>query len=61
MIVDIVYGFLGSGKTTFITKILERWGSDEKIVVLVNEFGDVGIDGDLLSNQGHQLRSPNHR
>lgn len=52
MIVDIVYGFLGSGKTTFITKILERWGSDEKIVVLVNEFGDVGIDGDLLSNQG---------
>lgn len=52
MIVDIVYGFLGSGKTTFITKILERWGSDEKTVVLVNEFGDVGIDGDLLSNQG---------
>ncbi len=52
MIVDIVYGFLGSGKTTFITKILERWGSNEKTVVLVNEFGDVGIDGDLLSNQG---------
>ncbi|MFK5951548.1 MAG: GTP-binding protein [Desulfobacterium sp.] len=52
MIVDIVYGFLGSGKTTFITKILEKWGSNEKTVVLVNEFGDVGIDGDLLSNQG---------
>ncbi|OQY48777.1 MAG: hypothetical protein B6240_04330 [Desulfobacteraceae bacterium 4572_87] len=52
MVVDIVYGFLGSGKTTFITKILERWGSDERTVVLVNEFGDVGIDGDLLSNHG---------
>ena len=52
MIVDIVYGFLGSGKTTFITRILERWGSNEKTVVLVNEFGDVGIDGDLLGSQG---------
>ena len=52
MVVDIVYGFLGSGKTTFITRILERWGRHEKTVVLVNEFGDVGIDGDLLSNEG---------
>jgi G3E family GTPase len=52
MIVDIVFGFLGSGKTTFITRALERWGSEEKIVILVNEFGDVGIDGDLLSGQG---------
>jgi G3E family GTPase len=52
MIVDIVYGFLGSGKTTFITKVLERWGADQKTVVLVNEFGDVGIDGDLLKNHG---------
>ncbi|MBT3367605.1 MAG: GTP-binding protein [Nitrospina sp.] len=52
MIVDIVYGFLGSGKTTFITKVLERWGGDKKTVVLVNEFGDVGIDGELLKNQG---------
>jgi G3E family GTPase len=52
MIVDIVFGFLGSGKTTFITRILEEWGADEKIVVLVNEFGEVGIDGDLLADQG---------
>lgn len=52
MIVDIVYGFLGSGKTTFITKVLERWGAHQKTVVLVNEFGDVGIDGDLLKNHG---------
>jgi G3E family GTPase len=52
MIVDIVYGFLGSGKTTFIIRALQEWGSEEKIVILVNEFGDVGIDGDLLSGQG---------
>jgi G3E family GTPase len=52
MIVDIVFGFLGSGKTTFITRILESWGSEEKIVVLVNEFGEVGIDGELLTAHG---------
>ncbi len=52
MIVDIVFGFLGSGKTTFIRRILHQWGESERIVVLVNEFGDVGIDGDLLSGQG---------
>jgi G3E family GTPase len=52
MIVDIVFGFLGAGKTTFIIRSLERWGTEEKIVILVNEFGDVGIDGELLSGQG---------
>jgi len=52
MIVDIVFGFLGAGKTTFITRVLEEWGSKEKTVVLVNEFGEVGIDGELLAAQG---------
>jgi G3E family GTPase len=52
MIVDIVFGFLGSGKTTFISQVLKEWGSAEKTVVLVNEFGEVGIDGDLLAAQG---------
>lgn len=52
MIVDIIFGFLGSGKTTFIIKALEKWGAEEKIVVLVNEFGDVNVDGDLLTGQG---------
>ncbi|UCF92230.1 MAG: GTP-binding protein, partial [Desulfobacterales bacterium] len=52
MIVDIVFGFLGSGKTTFITRVLQEWGSNEKTVVLVNEFGEVGIDGELLTSQG---------
>lgn len=55
MIADIVFGFLGSGKTTFIAKILKEWGQDEKIVVLVNEFGEVGIDGDLLASQDAQV------
>ncbi|MGA9535117.1 MAG: GTP-binding protein [Desulfobacterales bacterium] len=52
MIVDIVFGFLGAGKTTFITRVLEEWGAKEKTVVLVNEFGEVGIDGELLALQG---------
>lgn len=52
MVVDLVYGFLGSGKTTFITRVLNEWGADEKIVVLVNEFGDLSIDGELLNDQG---------
>ncbi len=55
MIADIVFGFLGSGKTTLITNILKEWGQDEKIVVLVNEFGEVGIDGDLLASQDAQV------
>jgi len=50
MIVDLVFGFLGSGKTTFITKMLQEWKTTEKVVVLVNEFGDVGIDGELFSS-----------
>lgn len=52
MIVDIVYGFLGAGKTTFIINALKALGKDEETVVLVNEFGEVGIDGELLENQG---------
>lgn len=52
MIVDIIYGFLGAGKTTFITNALRDLGKDEKTVVLVNEFGEVGIDGGLLEKQG---------
>jgi G3E family GTPase len=55
VIVDIIYGFLGSGKTTFISRILQEWGDKEKIVVLVNEFGDVGIDGTLLQGQGGKI------
>lgn len=55
MIVDIVFGFLGAGKTTFIINALKELGSDERTVVLVNEFGDVGIDGNLLASQGQNV------
>jgi G3E family GTPase len=49
MYFDIIYGFLGSGKTTFVANMLQEWGGQEKIAVLVNEFGEVGIDGSILS------------
>jgi len=55
MIVDIIFGFLGVGKTTFVTRVLKEWGNREKIVVLVNEFGEVGIDGTLLSDRGGKV------
>jgi len=55
MIVDIIFGFLGAGKTTFVTRVLKVWGDREKIVVLVNEFGEVGIDGTLLSDRGGKV------
>ena len=55
MNIDVIYGFLGSGKTTFITRILREWGAAEKIVVLVNEFGEVGIDGFLLKESGGEV------
>lgn len=52
MIVDIVNGFLGSGKTTFIQNIIRQINPLEKVVILVNEFGEVGIDGVLLAKDG---------
>ncbi|MCL6557444.1 MAG: GTP-binding protein [Firmicutes bacterium] len=52
MLVDIVNGFLGSGKTTFIRHIARQLVPLERIVILVNEFGEVGIDGALLTNEG---------
>jgi G3E family GTPase len=54
MIVNVVYGFLGAGKTTFIQHILENPSPGEKLVVLVNEFGEVGLDGLILSQTGNR-------
>ena len=44
--VIVVSGFLGSGKTTFLKYLIEK--TNKKYGLLINEFGDIGIDGDLL-------------
>ncbi|RFC64951.1 DUF3623 family protein [Fulvimarina endophytica] len=50
--VEIVVGFLGAGKTTTLRRMLNEANPAEKTVVLVNDFGELGIDGSLLSGQG---------
>lgn len=55
MRVDVVNGFLGSGKTTLIKNILLECPGREKIAVLVNEFGETGIDGELLGDSGAEV------
>ncbi|RXJ72131.1 GTP-binding protein [Veronia nyctiphanis] len=49
---NIITGFLGAGKTTAILSLLESKSKDERWAVLVNEFGEVGVDGAFLSEQG---------
>ena len=46
--IDIISGFLGAGKTTFIKKMIEEVFKGEKIVLIENEFGEVGIDRELF-------------
>ncbi len=48
MKVNLVFGFLGSGKTTLVKHLLSQVGAAEKTAVIVNEFGEVGVDGDIL-------------
>ncbi|VTN04142.1 Uncharacterized GTP-binding protein YjiA [Raoultella ornithinolytica] len=53
---NLITGFLGSGKTTSILHLLAHKPADEKWAVLVNEFGEVGIDGALLADSGALLK-----
>ncbi|MEB6633293.1 CobW family GTP-binding protein [Kluyvera cryocrescens] len=53
---NLITGFLGSGKTTSILHLLANKPADEKWAVLVNEFGEVGIDGALLADSGALLK-----
>jgi Putative GTPases (G3E family) len=58
--VDIISGFLGAGKTTFIKKLLEEKSfGEEKLVLIENEFGEIGIDGALLKNSGIEIKEMN--
>lgn len=57
--VDIISGFLGAGKTTLIKKLLSENFNSEKIVIIENEFGEVGIDGSLLKETGIQIKELN--
>ena len=50
--IDIISGFLGAGKTTYIKKMLEEAYKGEKVVLIENEFGEVGIDGGFLKDAG---------
>ena len=57
--VTIISGFLGAGKTTFIKKLLEEVFKDQKIVLIENEFGEIGIDGGFLKDAGVQINEMN--
>jgi G3E family GTPase len=57
--VDIVSGFLGAGKTTFIKKLLEEAISGEKAVLIENEFGEIGIDGGFMKDSGIKVQEMN--
>ena len=50
--VDIISGFLGAGKSTLIKKLFNESLKDEKLVLIENEFGDIGIDGGFMRDAG---------
>ena len=57
--IDIISGFLGAGKTTFIKKMIDEAFKGEQIVLIENEFGEVGIDGGFLKDAGIQITEMN--
>lgn len=57
--IDIFSGFLGAGKTTLIKKLIKEAYKDEKLVLIENEFGDIGIDGEFLKDSGVQINEMN--
>ena len=57
--IDIISGFLGAGKTTLIKKLLKDAFKDEQVVLIENEFGEIGIDGGFLKEAGIQIREMN--
>ncbi|KIR01465.1 putative metal chaperone, involved in Zn homeostasis, GTPase of COG0523 family [Lachnospiraceae bacterium TWA4] len=57
--IDIISGFLGAGKTTLIKKLLKEAIDGEKTILIENEFGEIGVDGDFLKDAGIQIREMN--
>ncbi len=57
--IDIVSGFLGAGKTTLIKKLLKEALKDEQVVLIENEFGEIGIDGGFLKDSGIEITEMN--
>lgn len=57
--IDIISGFLGAGKTTFIKKMIDEVFQGEKLVLIENEFGEVGIDGGFLKDSGIEITEMN--
>ena len=57
--IDVISGFLGAGKTTLIKKLLDEALAGEQIVLIENEFGEIGIDGGFLKDAGIEIREMN--
>lgn len=57
--IDIISGFLGAGKTTLIKKLLSDAYKGEQVVLIENEFGEIGIDGGFLKEAGIEIREMN--
>ena len=54
--IDIISGFLGAGKTTLIRKLLKEALAGSQVVLIENEFGEIGIDGGFLKESGIEIR-----
>lgn len=57
--IDIISGFLGAGKTTLIKKLIQEAFQGEKLMLIENEFGEIGIDGGFLNNSGVEITEMN--
>ena len=57
--IDIFSGFLGAGKTTLIKKLIQEAYKGEKLVLIENEFGEIGIDGGFLQDAGVEITEMN--
>ena len=57
--IDIFSGFLGAGKTTLIKKLIKESFAGQKVVLIENEFGEIGIDGGFLKESGIQINELN--